>query len=172
MEGEKFLVTKALAMLVALTLATDAASASECPLDQIVFRDGKAKREFAAERVALDISYACGSRIVRSTRERPDLKECRGPYGDTIIEGFLEGQKVYAIYTVIAGSPCCSWESYTGSNTAVPKKVREWLPSGEGPKVQIGSAWYTIADNPVPDTGRVRGPLGGGNFVPSECRKP
>jgi hypothetical protein len=157
-------------MLIVMALSAGAARGAECPLDQVIFRDEPSKREFAAERVALNYVYLCGEKFVSASRERSALKQCRGPYGDTIIEGFLGGEKVYAVYTVIKGSPCCSWESYIGTNTEVLKRVKEWLPSGTGPRIELGSEWYTIADGPV--EGRVHGPLGGATFVPVVCRKP
>lgn len=163
---------KKILIIVASVLITEGAIAAECPLDQIVFRDEKTKREFAAERVALNFKYLCSNRVVSSTRERGDLKDCRGPYGDTIIEGFLGSEKIYAVYTIIAGAPCCTWDSYVGTNREVLKRVKEWLPSGTGPSVELGSEWYTISDNVDSVAGRVHGPLGGAAFIPATCRKP
>ena len=102
---------RAVAILPALMPASSLAV--ECSLDQVVFQDARTGRQFTAERVAVNHSYLCGKRVIRSTRLRKDLNNCRGPYGETIIEGWISGARVFAIYTVEPAAPCCSWDSYS-----------------------------------------------------------
>jgi hypothetical protein len=166
-------VSKLVLCCFALLLLPRQAIAEVCPIDQVVFRDEQSGKEFAAERVALNYLYDCQGQFVAATRERPDLRDCRGPYGDTIIEGFMGGEKVFALYSVIRGAPCCTWESYLGTNTVILKKVKSWLPTGTGPKIDLSNKhdreWNTIADN---SPQKVGGPLGGASFVPVACRSP
>lgn len=150
-------------------LTTAPVFAAECSLDQVIFKDRKTGRQFTAERVALNQKYLCGQKVVSANAARKDLKDCRGPYGDTIIEGYMNGDRVYVVYTVNAASPCCSWESYAGTNTQISKQVRRWLPTGKAPKITLGDEWYTI-EATVGLPMEVGGPLGGGAFVPSFCR--
>jgi hypothetical protein len=150
-------------------LVTTPSLAAECSLDQVIFKDRKSGRQFTAERVALNQQYLCGRKLVSADAPRRKLKDCRGPYGDTIIEGYMNGERVYAIYTVNAASPCCSWESYAGTNTHIPKQVKKWLPTGRAPKITLGDEWYTIEASPGLPM-EVGGPLGGGAYVPILCR--
>lgn len=149
-------------------VVSPALSAATCPADQLVFRDRERNLTFGAERVAVQHKYLCNGKMVEASSMGPNRQNCRGPFGETIIEGYLSGQKVYAVYTAIPASPCCSWDSYS-ANTSIAKKVKRWLPSGQGPKIELGSAWFTIEGD---ETNPVNGPLGGGKFVPTSCRRP
>lgn len=155
-----------MAALIAAFPMQGALAATQCPGDSVIFRDMEKGLAFGVERVAVSYAYLCGDKAVRSTRPRSDLRDCRGPFGDTVFEGFLNGQKVYAVRTVIAGAPCCSWDSFS-ANSAVAKKPWSWLPAGQAPKIQLGDEWMTISGD---ETSPLTGPLGGGKFVPSMCR--
>jgi hypothetical protein len=160
--------TRAVCVVVVAALSTPS-MAAECSLDHVIFQDSKSGRQFTAERVAVNHSYLCGNRVVRSNRPRNDLTNCRGPYGETIIEGWMNGAKIFAVYTVEPALPCCSWDSYSATSTKIKQLVKQWLPPGAAPKIALGSEWYTIegtVGNPI----QVGGPLGGGSFVPRLCR--
>jgi hypothetical protein len=82
----------------------------ECPLDTLVFIDPWAGGKFVVSRVGTDHEYLCAEGA-----EWPH-DSCRGPFGDLVLEGELfgdeegaVGEKMYATYSVIAGSPCCDW---------------------------------------------------------------
>jgi hypothetical protein len=84
----------------------------DCPLDTVTFIDPWAEGEFAVTRVGTSYEYSCESGYA----EQPIAgEECRGPFGDLVLEGRLreyEGspaQMAFAIWTVIEGSPCCGW---------------------------------------------------------------
>jgi hypothetical protein len=65
-------------------------------------------------RVGTSYTYSCESGYV----EQPiPGEECRGPFGDMVLEGRLRKyedeptQTVFAIWTVIDGAPCCGWSA-------------------------------------------------------------
>lgn len=143
-----------------------ATAASTCPADRVVFTDKARGLHFGVERVATAHTYLCnGKAVPASSRPKGDT-DCRGPFGDTIYEGFLNGAKVYAVNTVIPAAPCCSWDSYS-ADSAFAKKQFAWLSGSQVPKVTLGSEWMTIQGD---ETNPVSGPLGGGKFVPDRCR--
>lgn len=157
---------RAVVALAVGLLGPGEAVARACKGDAVIFVDEQKGLVFGVERVAVDYAYLCDGKAVRSTRPRPDLRDCRGPFGDTVFEGFLKGEKVYAMRTVIAGAPCCSWDSFS-ANSAVAKKSWSWLPPGQAPAITLGDDWMTISGD---ETNPVTGPLGGGKFVPARCR--
>ena len=73
--------------IVALTLAApcgiQSALAAECPVNRTTYRDTNSGSMFVAERVAVTYRYRCEDSAgeVRSIVPRPDLAECRGPFG-------------------------------------------------------------------------------------------
>lgn len=165
---------------ILITLADPTLAAVPCPLDRIVFKDKESGREFIAQRVAVDFQYLCeGKKIIghydRKHYSRPQKnldQDCDGPAGDTIIEGLLDGERVFAIYTTeLRALPCCSWYSYPGDDRNVTKKVKEWLTPEKVPLIELddGTTLSPIGVNDPafpPDTG----PMGGGNFIPTSCR--
>jgi hypothetical protein len=123
--------------------------------------------------VAVDYQYLCAEGSSASNRHysRPQKKlekECT-PFGETIIEGLLDGEKAYAIYRVEKAAPCCVWYSYAGNDKEVAGKVKEWLHPTEVPVITLGDEWYTISP-PAPPFPPDNGPLAGGRFVPTSCR--
>lgn len=156
----------AAAILIASFPVQSAAAATLCPTDRLVFRDAAKELEFRVERVALEHTYLCNGESIRTTRDRLDLGDCRGPFGDTAFEGYLNGIKVYVVSTVLPGTPCCSWESFS-ADSAVAKKPWAWLPPGQGPKIKIGSPNWTIEGD---GTSPLSGPLGGGAWAPDRCQ--
>lgn len=151
-----------LGLLVASTTVT---AGSMCPADRVVFRDRTKGMVFGVERVAISHRYLCDGKAVEASQP-PQGRDCRGPFGDTIYEGFLNGAKVYAVYTVIAGAPCCSWDSYS-ADSSLAKKRFTWLHASQMPMVRLGSKWLTIEGD---ETNPVAGPLGGARLVPEICR--
>lgn len=155
----------AAAILIASFPVQLASAATMCPANRVIFRDAAKGLEFGVERVALEHTYLCNEETIRTTQARPDLGDCRGPFGDTAFEGYLNGIKVYAVSTVLPGTPCCSWDSFS-ADSAVAKKPWAWLPPGQGPKILIGSPNWTIKGD---DTTPLTGPLGGGTLAPHRC---
>jgi hypothetical protein len=141
-------------------------SGPRCRLDQIVFNDSKRGRQFVAERVAVDYAYLCGHLVTkRYSRPQEPPENCSGPYGDTIIEGKLDGAKAYAVYTDTKALPCCQWQTFFAHQKK--PKVREWLGPDDVPVIHLDDRRYTISSAPgQPD----RGPMRDGEFVPSVCR--
>lgn len=162
-------------LLALLTgLVGPALAAEQCPLNRVVFKDSESGREFVAQRVAVDYQYLCAGESSGSIRHysRPQKKlekECTGPFGETIVEGLLGGEKVYAVYKVEKAAPCCVWYSYPGDDKEVAGKVKEWLQPLEMPVITLGDEWYTISP-PDPSFPPDQGPLAGGRFVPTTCR--
>lgn len=146
--------------------AGPAIAAGTCPADRVIFTDKARGLHFGVERVATAHTYLCNGKAVSASQRPKGNSDCRGPFGDTIYEGFLNGAKVYAVYTVIPAAPCCSWDSYS-ADSAFAKKQFSWAPPGQMPKVTLGSEWATIQGD---QTNPVSGPLGGGKFVPDRCR--
>lgn len=159
--------TKLATMLVAGGIGIGPAiSAGTCPADRVMFTDKVRGLHFAVERVATAHTYLCNGKAVPAASRPKGNNDCRGPFGDTIYEGFLNGVKVYAVNTVIPAAPCCSWDSYS-ADSVFAKKHFAWLSGRQVPKVTLGSEWLTIEGDQI---NPVSGPLGGGKFVPDRCR--
>lgn len=136
-----------------------------CPLDRTIFRDKNSGREFIALKVGLNQEYSCGQKSSYHHPEKQLQEKCGPPLGDEVIVGRMSGAPVVAVFTVIRGLPCCSWRSYRGAPTLLD--IKEWLRPDEMPLVELGSQAEAISEDPDrPDNG----PLGGGDFVPVECR--
>lgn len=142
-----------------------------------MFVDKKSRALFAAERVAVDYVYLCAndnSSAPLKRYSRPVKKlseECRGPYGETFVEGMLAGRRVVAVYSVSKAVPCCFTYSLMADDPKIRSKRLNWLASGDVPMAELGSQTWTIGpDNPPiePD----KGPLRGGEYVPAWCRTP
>ena len=157
---------------ILITLANPVLAAVQCPLDRIVFKDAESGREFIAQRVAVDYQYLCDGNKLSMHYSRPQKQleeECAGPYGKTILQGLLDGEKVYAIYTVEKAVPCCAWYSYSGDDRQVAAEVKGWLHPAEVPLIELGDEWYTIGSPNDPYRPTDPGPMGGGRFVPTSC---
>jgi hypothetical protein len=154
-----------------LSLAT-----TTCPLDHVVFTDRESGRTFVSERVALDLIYRCShagrleiyhfSKHLARLESSPD---CKGPFGDTIVQGQFGDRTVFAIYSTEDGAPCCSWNSFAAKDKAIAGKRFVWLTGADVPHVELNDKWDTIQNNPVQDA--VTGPLAGGEYAPAACRK-
>ena len=164
------------ATIAALPIAPAAANAEQCALDRITFVDTKTGHRFVAKRVAVSYTYECPTGWTKEfDHPSKDFKDCRGPFGDTIIEGMLSGRKAFAVYTVADALPCCVWYSYSEESASSEAAIRQakWLAHKEVPSVDLGDAltsWYTIGEeNPPyePD----KGPMGGGEYAPKLCRR-
>jgi hypothetical protein len=142
-------------------------SGPRCRLDQIVFKDMKSRRDFVAERVAVDYIYLCGNLVTERYSKPEEAPECcLGPFGDTIIEGKLGTVRVYAVFTRIKGVPGESWHSYLRREEIPHAKIEEWLRPNEVPVIHLDDRRYIITsfwDDPD------EGPLRGGEFIPV-CR--
>ena len=95
-------------------------------------------------------------------------EECAGPYGKTIIQGLLDGEKVYAIFTVEKAVPCCASISYSGNNRPVATEVKEWLHPAEVPLIELGDEWYTMVSHGCHRSAYDPGPMGGGQICTDE----
>jgi hypothetical protein len=175
-----------LGLMLSLFGATQIANAAECPLDRTVFKETNGSREFVAERVAVNYRYLCldGADYDKRTYSRPQKdisKTCKqpdsdrgmyiGPFGDQIIEGKLDGAKVYAVLSISKGTPCCSWYDYQGTDETITVRIKEWLASTDMPLITLGSHSDAIQTDDAPSSRR-RSPLDGGKFVPTRCRPP
>ena len=162
-------------LLTILISLTGPALAEVCPLDRTIFKEAESGREFVAQRVAVDYRYVCDwNNPSNNHYSRPQAKlekKCAGPFGETIIEGLLNGETAYAVYSVEKAWPCCLWHSYAGNDKEVAGKVKEWLQPAEVPVITLNDEWYTIGPKewfaPLPPD---QGWMGGGRFVPTNCR--
>jgi len=155
------------AMVAALPIGPAVANAEQCALDRITFVDAKTGNTFAAKRVAVSYAYDCPNGWTKEFDHRSkDLKDCRGPFGDTIIEGTLSGHKAFAVYTVADALPCCVWYSYSEETASSEAAIRQakWLAHKDVPSIDLDddlTSWYIIGeDNPPYDPDK--GPMGGG----------
>jgi hypothetical protein len=127
----------------------------------------KSRRDFVAERVAVAHYYWCGNLVTHRYSKPEQAPECcSGPYGDTIIEGKLDGARAYAVYTRIKGVPGESWHSYSRREEIPHAKIEERLRPNEVPVIHLDDRRYVISsywDDPD------EGPLRSGEFVPF-CR--
>jgi hypothetical protein len=142
----------------------------DCPVDRLVFRDDRTNRQFVSERVAVDYRYICDGKITKAF-DRPQKElaaRCQGPYGDTVIEGLLDGKKAHAVYSVADAAPCCVWYSHKGAFKPDQGNITRWLKSNEAWSVQLGDEWYVIGPSNPPYEDD-RGPMGGGEFRPVAC---
>jgi hypothetical protein len=153
-----------------LALAT-----TTCPLDHVVFTDRDSGRTFVAKRVAQGLIYRCNHAGTLQTyhfsRHQPRLEginDCRGPFGDTIVQGRLGDKTAFAIYSTEDGAPCCSWDSFAAKDKAVVGKRFVWLTGTDVPRIELNDPWYSISNAPVRRP--VTGPLAGGEYVPGKCR--
>lgn len=102
-------IAAAMLMFSAAYAGGEAIDLRDCPLDTTVFVDPWAGQTFRVKRVGTDYSYMCPDGL-----EPPD-EMCRGPFGDLVLEGERSdsedspGETMYAVYTIIAGVPCCDW---------------------------------------------------------------
>jgi len=157
------------ALLAHLSIGAAFADAEECPLDRITFVDSQTGKAFAAMRVAVQYGYDCENGYQESDRPLKDKTECRGPFGETIIEGLLGARTAYAVSTVADALPCCVWYSYSDLASIPYIHEPKWLAPAEVPTAVLENKWFTIGPpNPPydPDTG----PMGGGEFVAKICR--
>ncbi|MER9373663.1 hypothetical protein [Mesorhizobium sp. M0491] len=153
-------------VLTALLAALNIAYAEQCPLDRVVWKDTKTDRVFAAERAAQHLIYQCGEKFIKTETERAG---CGNLHGTFYVDGYMSGQRIYAIFHIDDASPCCWWDSQLAPNAAIEKEVPRWKPVGKAIEITLKDPSLTISDNPP--LYQVMGPLGGGNFVAEECRR-
>ena len=111
----------------------------DCKLDALTFFDPWVGRgQFTVERVGETLSFWCvdGDGIGAKTKKPTDAANCRGPFGDLLLEGSFDRSpnEMTVIWSVIAGVPCCGWEAYPTSQ--VPARHLsdvEWFPKGTAP---------------------------------------
>lgn len=109
-----------------------------CPLDAVTFTDPWAGESFEVAKVGTNYQYDCPSGMKPSP---PANEECRGPYGDLILEGTYtrdtEKQTAYAIYTTIPGVPCCGWSTTNKKEDLVraTQKNFHWFSSKDMPQL-------------------------------------
>lgn len=141
-----------------------------CPVDRLVFKDARTNRQFVSKRVAVNYRYICDGKVTKAfNRPQKELAaRCQGPYGDTVIEGLLDGKKAHAVYSVADAAPCCVWYSYPGDFKPAKGMAIKWLNPKEVWRVQLGDDWYEIGP-PNPPYEDDAGPMGGGAFRPIAC---
>ena len=158
------------AFAIALTANAAMAEAARCSLDRVTFVDAKSGGTFVATKVATKYEYLCeaGTKTILNQPSKT-VPDCHGPFGDTIIEGMLNGKKAFAVYTVNDSAPCCVWYSYSGTSTAPQTHVAGWLAHQDVPTIALGDDWYEIGP-PNPPYDPDKGPMGGGDYLPKVCR--
>jgi hypothetical protein len=161
-----FVARTVVACIVALSLFSKQASAENCQLDHVIWIDKKTGNEFVAVRAAQHLVYRCsGDRFVETDDE---IEGCGNPRGTLYIDGYVSGRRAYAIYRIGYSVPCCVWESLSAPNKTIEKEVKHWRKRGTAIEIQLQDGNLTIADDV---NFKVGGPLGGGNYVPTFCRK-
>lgn len=144
------------AAATAIVCATQAVAAGtidirDCPLDTLVFVDPWANSAFEVGRVGMSEQWWCPDGI-----EPPDIS-CRGPFGDTVLQGVFteyggtEKRPMTAIYSVIAGVPCCGW-SVTKGNTGESGENFRWLEGADVPLLR-DQPWLSIDSDAISDSG-------------------
>ena len=140
-----------------------------CPLDRVVFTDENSRHKFIPVRVAVNYTYKCGGSFTRVYhRPEPRLEQkCSARYGETIIDGTINGVRLIAIYSVTRGVPCCSWHIYSTLHEASVPKAKAWLRRNEMPVIEMGNEWDAIETSAEHARG---GPVSNGKYIPSICR--
>lgn len=161
---------------IALVCAVFAASAfagdKKCALDKTMFTSPSG-HVFMAQNVALDWQLYCPAddQLHSYDPKNPDAtKDCQGPYGNTVIEGMLDGEKTTVTHQVVDGVPCCQWRSYKGEATATDdwKIVKEWLAAGDAPIINLGTEVLGQKSTPMSND---PGPMGKEIFTATSCRE-
>lgn len=157
-------------VLPAIAVLIDAESAVGCPLDRVVSVDNKSGQKLQFNKIARQEYYSCSDDVDRRSLPPPGSGViCRGPYGDTVMEGLFIGQRVYILYHVESSSPCCAFQSSTNLADLSPTPPA-WLPHKDVPDISGETSWLVnIGPNSAPwpqDTG----PLGGRTFTYQGCR--
>lgn len=108
----------------------------DCSLEGLTFVDPWAGGSFTVRKVGTAYAYNCPEGVVVPN------DECRGPYGDLVLEGdYRENSNdgpvtKSAIWSVIPAVPCCGWNVLQGA----------YLPSEKGFAWLTGSAVPKLAD--------------------------
>lgn len=105
----------------------------DCPLDTVVFAEPWSGASFAVKRVGNNHTWICEEGF------EPPSELCSGPFGDLVLEGeyrrseHSEMEQMTAIWSVIKGSPCCSWNVEPGTSAVTRGPDFKWLRPGEAP---------------------------------------
>jgi hypothetical protein len=151
-------------------LWSTAALAGQCALDRITFQDSRSGHLLEATRVAVHYHYACGDNTT-GVVDAPIISpgdDCRGPFGDILIETHLAtspSRAIFAVYHIEDAVPCCGWFSYSDLASAGFSEVH-WLAPSLVLKVPFPG--FGIAPNPYPME-KDSGPLAGHTFVAHAC---
>lgn len=115
----------------------------DCKLDALTFFDSWVDgAQFKVERVGETRVYWCvdSDGIGTKTKNPTENANCRGPFGDLLLEGTFDGSpnEMTVIWSVIDGVPCCGWNAY--STNQIHNHISsdllsdvEWFPKGTAP---------------------------------------
>ena len=167
-----FLLTRATALLTAMMMTAPASMAGatgigDCPLDRVTFVDSKSGRQFVAKRVAERSAYMCKNDFKKELWAPAKAPAgCEYIYGETFVEGSLDGKKVLAVFAASTGSvPCCNWYSYGEKEAQGEAKNAKWLKHAKVPTMS------SLGDSPsMASEIQDKGPLGDGEFIGTTCR--
>ncbi len=123
----------------------------DCPLDTLVFVDPWADSVFEVTRVGRSERWQCPDGV------RPPHHSCRGPYGDTVLQGMFAEYgsttkvPMTATYSVVPGVPCCDWTVAEGATGGAGANFR-WFAAGEAPLLR-SQPWLSIDSDDGEDFG-------------------
>lgn len=95
------------ACMIGFAPAAFAQDLRDCPLNRLTFLDYWSGAMLEIDRSFGGFKYLCseGGKVTERTENGEDCRRV----GDIHLGGRLDGQPVVATYSVIWGSPCCSW---------------------------------------------------------------
>jgi hypothetical protein len=137
----------------------------------LTFVDRTSGRAFVAKRVAVRLVYDCATGDTEVLNE--PLKDDTGckRFVDWVVEGYLDGHKLFAIFAESDASPCCGWYSESEASATSDVRGAQWLRHDKVPVIAFEDSEWTIGNEPdIPAAMADHGPLGGGNFAPKVCR--
>ena len=160
-------------------LSVQARAEEVCPPDRIIYRGEKHHLVFKADRYGTSEEFSCSlrtssffSKTDKSVINEKDLDEstiCR-QIGMTATRGTLNGKRVYVVYDMIDGSPCCGWSSYGATDGARSTRAIHWQKAGHAKWGDLdggqGNFDTTSGDGSLNDS---HGPLGGDTYETWKC---
>ncbi|MDQ0394277.1 hypothetical protein [Labrys monachus] len=159
-------------------LSVQALAEEACPPDRIIYRGEKHHFVFKADRYGTIDEFSCMSptahffsKTDKSVINEEDLDKstiCK-PVGMTATRGTLNGKRVYVVYRIIDGSPCCGWSSYGAIDGAKSTHAIHWQMPGRAKWGELDGGqdgFDTLQDGFFWDS---HGPLGGDTYTPWKC---
>ena len=156
------------AIVLALASPATAFDMRDCPLDRLTLIDPWGGDEFQVQRSGARPYFICGEDQQKVDGAPADTSGCRGPFGQTVLEGKLRtsqgGQDAWAVYHLHFGAaPCCGWTLQGPEDDPDLTAGMTWHAPGEVP---------VLRDFPFASIEEAAGTLGNVNpMIALVCRE-